>query len=115
LAFSQNNILIDDNGVAQLSDFGRAKIIPELAAATISINAGNAEYMAPELFAGFRDLDVEFTPRYSTKSDIYAFAMVSYEVYLCFLARSNALIDFLRSSPIEHPFRSHIWSIRPQS
>jgi len=45
----------------------------------MSINAGNAEYMAPELIAS--DPNVEFTPKYSTKSDIYAFSMVSYEVY----------------------------------
>ena len=78
MAFSQNNVLIDDNGVAQISDFGSAMIFPDLEA-NMSIAAGVAEYMAPELFS--YEPDGEFTTPYSTKLDIYAFAMVSYEVY----------------------------------
>lgn len=49
--------------------------------------------MAPELIPHpIHDLDRLFRPVYSTKSDVYAFSMVSYVVYPYF-SRKNSRVD----------------------
>jgi serine/threonine protein kinase len=64
----------------------------ETDAVTTSLGAGNAVYMAPELLVDFDNLGDDFRPRYSTKSDIYAFSMVAYEVYQC-ISHSHSCAD----------------------
>jgi serine/threonine protein kinase len=46
-----------------------------------SLAAGNAEYMAPELFPGPDDEDDDAELPYSKMSDVYAFSMVSFEIF----------------------------------
>lgn len=74
--FIQNNILIDERGVACLSDFGLSRIKLQTTT-TVGPNSenqkqqGTARWMAPEHLAGGTA---------SKKSDIYSFAMTIYEV-----------------------------------
>jgi serine/threonine protein kinase len=80
----QKNILVDEGGYARLSDFSRAKVIGEAGYATALV-AGSAPYMAPELFP-FTEAEVEVDELFSKQSDVYAFAMVCFEVsyaYCC--------------------------------
>jgi len=74
-----SNILVDDAGNARLTDFGRAKVTGETGFTT-EICAGSAPYMAPELLPkseGEENVNTFFT-RFS---DIYAFAMVAFEIF----------------------------------
>lgn len=70
----QNNILVDENGVACLADFGLSHI--KLQTTTmVSLEPqpflGAIRWMAPELLGGGNR---------SLASDIYSFAMTIYEV-----------------------------------
>ncbi|KAF8999175.1 kinase-like domain-containing protein [Cyathus striatus] len=74
------NVLISDNGVACLADFGLSSIINTYSLAWSSIessviNAGTVRWQAPEL------LD-EKSLGATKESDIYAFACVCYEVFV---------------------------------
>jgi serine/threonine protein kinase len=71
------NILVDDKGHALLADFGRSKVLGESGYSTAFL-AGYAPYMAPELFPSG---DVEVDTLFSKKSDVYAFAMVCFEIF----------------------------------
>jgi serine/threonine protein kinase len=79
----QNNVLADDNGGARLADFGRTKVIG-VHGYTAHLFAGSAQFMAPELFPDEAedDEDVELPePPFSPKSDLYAFAVVAFQVW----------------------------------
>lgn len=69
---------MDNIGRARLADFGRAKIIGEKGYST-SLLAGCASYMAPELFPT-SEPEVDVDALFSKDSDVYAFAMVCFEV-----------------------------------
>jgi serine/threonine protein kinase len=72
-----NNVLVNEQGGAVLSDFGRAKVLGEVAFSTKFL-AGSAAYMAPELLP----LDeVNVDDQFSKKSDVYAFGMLCYEIF----------------------------------
>jgi serine/threonine protein kinase len=76
------NILVDDEGNALLADFGRAKVIGEAGYST-ALLAGSAPYMAPELFPSAEppESEVNVDELFSKQSDVYAFAMVCFEIF----------------------------------
>ncbi|KAF8982247.1 kinase-like domain-containing protein, partial [Cyathus striatus] len=74
------NVLISDNGVACLADFGLSSVVNMHLLVWTSIestvsNAGTVRWQAPEL------LDEESVGT-TKESDIYAFACVCYEVFI---------------------------------
>ena len=67
------NILLTENGLPMLSDFGIAKILESNAGGTLTgtgMSIGTPEYMAPE----------QWTGQASPQSDIYSLAVVLYEL-----------------------------------
>lgn len=86
----QHNVLIDQNGVALLADFGRSKLLDQRGFTTSF--QGSSRYIAPELMAHEPELgdspiddtntpsDDEVIPNLTKQTDIYAFAMVVIEV-----------------------------------
>ncbi|KAJ7590440.1 kinase-like domain-containing protein [Mycena floridula] len=74
------NILIDDDGVARITDFGRARILND-AAYNTALFTGAPEYMAPELFFTDDNLTAEQkSALFTTESDSYAYAMVAFVI-----------------------------------
>ncbi|EIN12036.1 kinase-like protein, partial [Punctularia strigosozonata HHB-11173 SS5] len=71
------NVLVDDEGRAQLTDFGLTAVMYESDAigglTTASFHDGSSRWMAPELYVG----SVRLTP----ESDVYAFSMLLFEIY----------------------------------
>lgn len=73
------NILVNDSGRACLADFGISCVSDAHGMETASLSSasrqgGTVRYQAPELF------DPEFESPRSKASDVYAFALVCYEV-----------------------------------
>src|SRR5260221_600201 len=68
-----NNILLDSNGNAYLTDFGIAKIVKSTTNLTApNVVIGTASYMAPELWRG---------DPIDTRVDIYALGIMLYEMF----------------------------------
>jgi len=65
------NILLDANGHCKISDFGYA-VFEHSGLSTAASGRGTLAWTAPELFSS--------DPRFSTKSDIYSFGMIMWEV-----------------------------------
>ena len=99
--FVQGNILVTEEGNACLGDFGIAAIITDLSVmerdSTTTTKKGAVHYMAPELL---------YPPRFGSKrsnhskeSDVFSFAMSTYEVFpsISFLPRGSC--DQRASSP----------------
>lgn len=63
------NIMFDGKWHIKLVDFGASKVTDD---ATQTCNTGSPMYMAPELF--------QSNPEYSNGSDVYAYALICYEV-----------------------------------
>ena len=79
----QGNILVSDNGEACIADFGLSRWISHTKSPTEQRPPpGKVRYMAPELLGiALRGSEEPEEPEeHSTKSDIYAFAMVTLEV-----------------------------------
>ena len=76
--WTQGNILIDNDGVARLCDFGLAHLVSDAdVTATATSNVGTIRYAAPELR---RPEDDDENVRASTQTDIYSLACIAYEV-----------------------------------
>jgi len=69
-----HNILLDDNFIPKVSDFGLAKLYPvDNSIVTMTAVGGTIGYMAPELF--YKNIG-----RVSYKSDVYSFRMLLMEM-----------------------------------
>lgn len=64
------NILLNDNYIAKISDFGLSRIMDD--GDEMTSNVGFLAYMAPEIREG---------NMYSEKADVYSFGMVLYELF----------------------------------
>ncbi|KII88351.1 hypothetical protein PLICRDRAFT_621516 [Plicaturopsis crispa FD-325 SS-3] len=73
------NILINDNFEACLSDFGLSRIL-DVSGFTTNAMAGTFRWMAQELLRTNGADDEDRTPRVTTASDIWAFAMTVLEI-----------------------------------
>ncbi|KAK1289021.1 putative LRR receptor-like serine/threonine-protein kinase [Acorus calamus] len=65
------NILLDENLVAKVADFGISKILPENVTSIITKVMGTCGYLDPEY---------ERTETLNVKSDIYSYGIVLYEL-----------------------------------
>lgn len=78
------NILISAHGVAKLTDFGLATIIPKKTHSyRMTGHTGSLRYMAPEVFLG---------KSYSEKVDIYSYAMIIYYIAACYRPYGNVKV-----------------------
>merc|ERR1712060_979377 len=69
-----HNVLFDERNTAKLADFGLARVSTTSSAMfTNQTFVGTVHYVAPEALA-------ISSPKYSAKSDIYAFAVLAWEV-----------------------------------
>jgi len=78
------NVLIDDEGIPRITDFGRSKFIGRREYFTIPL-AGSPRYMAPELTAepdedAYEARENGALPNVTKQTDVFAFAMVALEV-----------------------------------
>jgi len=73
-----NNILVDENGNAVVTDFGRAKVLGDPVYSTPLV-AGATKYRAPELLPASSEVNID--ELFSKESDIYAYGMFCFEVY----------------------------------
>lgn len=69
---SLNVLIANGSGVAKLADFGLARVRNHTQNFTGGVARGTLQYMAPEM--------LQLEPQYSSKSDIYAFAILAWEV-----------------------------------
>ena len=76
---SGNNVLIDDEGNAQITDFGRASVLDTEEFMT-SLIAGSVDFIAPELFSHGETQEEADNSNFSSSSDIYAFSMLIFQV-----------------------------------
>jgi serine/threonine protein kinase len=81
----QSNILISPSGRACIADFGQATTKDSkpivMTVNTTRGSSGTMKWQAPELFPELLDLDLDGIGQPNTQAtDIYAFAMVCYEV-----------------------------------
>jgi len=90
------NILIGDGGEPLLHDFGRSRIIGQRG--FTSRVFGNIRYQAPELIGAMEDIDMDaeingggladepfveeiYSDKLTTKTDVYAYAVVTLEIF----------------------------------
>jgi tRNA A-37 threonylcarbamoyl transferase component Bud32 len=82
-----NNVLVTNGGVLKLADFGLARIVDISKEYMRSEHGGNKTHCAPECFDG----------KYSFESDVYAFAMIMWEVYHLDWPFKQYEYDFLKA------------------
>ena len=105
----QVNILVSSTGAACLADFGLSTTeeSQRLWLSTTSTRAaGTLRWLAPELLTA--ESEEVYIPCHNTRaSDVYAFGMVGYEVYLyifCSEMSSEYFLDFFGSNPLSRDF-----------
>jgi serine/threonine-protein kinase len=87
------NVLLDEHGVARITDFGLAGLAEELRGA--NVREGTPAYMAPEQLAG-REVSV--------RSDIYSLGLVLYELFTGRTAfRSRTLPELIEERESQAP------------
>ena len=87
--FPQANVLMDENGLACITDFGLSRIAPSGGATNVITtglvtsrqDGGTLRFQAPELLCPKED-----NAKATKKSDIYAFAMTCIHVCLQFMS-----------------------------
>ncbi|KAG6876444.1 hypothetical protein C0993_003126, partial [Termitomyces sp. T159_Od127] len=115
----QKNVLVGEDGHAVLADFGITSILNPDVLVGISIPSsvsqeGTARWRAPETFSIEDDEESPDT----TSSDVYAFAMVAYEIFANQLPFSQLKVDvsIMRAvvegkRPSRPPTSSASWSV----
>ena len=78
---SQNNILVSEHGVAQITDFGIARILG-VRGYTTTVASRNVRYAAPELLPIDTETDIE-DARPTTRSDIFSLGILFLQVRGC--------------------------------
>ena len=78
------NILIDSNYYPRICDFGLSRCFSESLTKSMQLSMtgkiGTPLYMAPELIDDNDDDDKEDVGHYSSSIDVYAFAILAYEI-----------------------------------
>ncbi|PHU26059.1 hypothetical protein BC332_04391 [Capsicum chinense] len=92
------NILLDDNLCAKVSDFGLAKLVDKDQSRIVTRIRGTPGYLAPEWFSAF----------ITEKADVYSFGVVAMEI-LC--GRKN--LDYSHS--LEHPHLLSLFMTKAQN
>ena len=88
----QANVLITDDGVACLADFGLALAVEsQVMSTTTRGSRGTLRWLAPEFIESSRKAERESA---GTKRDVYAFACTVLEVFFFYLAASPCLGSF---------------------
>ncbi|KAG8940622.1 hypothetical protein FRC03_005283, partial [Tulasnella sp. 419] len=67
------NVLVDDDGIPRLADFGLSKKLQDICNHTTSTIPASYRWMAPELLTGL--------PRWTKASDVYALSLTALEIY----------------------------------
>jgi len=108
---AQSNILVTESKRACLADFGFSSVIDSQGLKTASLSSaaqegGTVRFQAPEL------IDPQFEGSRSQASDIYAFALVCYEVtaicqVLNHLAESYSTDLYWKCPVLRHPEQFH--------
>jgi hypothetical protein len=66
------NVLLGEGGAVKVSDFGTARLVTTLTAASMTANVGTAQWTAPEVLTG---------GDYDTCADVYSFGILLWELY----------------------------------
>ncbi|KAF7365850.1 Kinase-like protein [Mycena venus] len=84
------NVLIDENGVARLTDFGLASLIESDTSIKSSTRSGSTRWMAPELLLPPPGSAFRRTP----ESDVWAFGCICCEVWqLIFMFQCHLIVE----------------------
>ncbi|KAH6918097.1 TKL/TKL-ccin protein kinase [Coprinopsis sp. MPI-PUGE-AT-0042] len=96
LKSSQNNVLVTPSGTACLADFGLGRLAPDERWSTSTLIPGGALiFCAPELLPPYPEGSEGKHPEKTTKSDVYAFACLCYEIYYSSAESSKPLASQL--------------------
>lgn len=71
---NSHNILLHEDGKAIVADFGESRLVRSLEEDNMTKQPGNLRWMAPEVFTQ--------CTRYSTKADVFSYALVMWEIYI---------------------------------
>jgi uncharacterized protein len=84
------NVLLDEKFHALLADFGLSKVRSQTSSQSKVQVKGTIQFLAPELLAGFR-------PKYDSKTDVYAYGMMLWELATHEIPYGDTNSDLIRS------------------
>ncbi|KAJ7740559.1 kinase-like domain-containing protein [Mycena metata] len=89
------NVIIDEDSVPRIADFGISKIVNRRGYTTWSM--GTPSYMAPELFHIFTppSAEIQVYPRTTKSSDVYSFNLLALEILISKPPRGRPSRPFL--------------------